>query len=67
MAAADKLAAHIDEAEHKAIDSLARYKFNQFGYWSGIWVHLNQIEGKRRSNPFSDFVKLARVKHNWSK
>ena len=54
------LAGHIDQAEMKAIDSLARYKFQGFGYWAGIWVHLNQIEGKKRPSPFTDLVKLAR-------
>ena len=55
-----KLAAEIDEAAEKAIDSLARYKFAMFGYWAGIWVHLNRIEGKRRPSPFADLVKSAR-------
>lgn len=31
------------EAERKAIDSLARYKFLMFGYWAGVWVHLNRF------------------------
>lgn len=54
------LASEIDEAEAKAIDSLARYKFAMFGYWAGIWVHLNRIEGKRRPNPFKALVLAAR-------
>ena len=54
------LAQEILEAETKAIDSLARYKFAMFGYWAGIWVHLNKIEGKRRPNPFRELVKTAR-------
>ena len=28
----DRLRAEMDEAEHKAWDSLARYKFQMFGY-----------------------------------
>jgi hypothetical protein len=35
----------LKEAETKAIDSLSRYKFDIFGYWAGIWVHLNRISG----------------------
>ena len=35
--------AEMREAERKAIDSLARYKFLMFGYWAGVWVHLNRI------------------------
>lgn len=54
------LADEIAEAEAKAIDSLARYKFQMFGYWAGIWVHLNRIEGKRRPNPFKSLVGEAR-------
>ena len=50
----------IDLAERKAIDSLARYKFAMFGYWAGIWVHLNRIEGKKRPNPFKQLVLTAR-------
>ena len=57
-----KLSAEINLAEKKALDSLARYKFAMFGYWAGIWVHLNRIEGKRRPSPFKDFVLLAREK-----
>jgi len=39
-----RLKTHIEEAEKKAIESLSRYKFVMFGYWTGVWVHLNQIE-----------------------
>lgn len=55
------LETEIQEAETKAIDSLARYKFAMFGYWAGIWVHLNRIEGKRRPNPFGELVRAARA------
>ena len=47
-------------AEAKAIDSLARYKFAMFGYWAGIWVHLNRITGENRPNPFKELVTVAR-------
>ena len=57
----DKLDIEIQEAADKAIDSLARYKFMQFGYWAAIWVHLNRIEGQRRSSPFKALVHAARV------
>ena len=53
------LAGHKEEALRKAIDNLARYKFNNFGYWAAIWVHLNQIDGKE-PNPFRPLVDLAR-------
>jgi len=48
------------EAEAKAIDSLARYKFAMFGYWAGIWVHLNKISGEGRPNPFKTLVQQAK-------
>ena len=54
------LDAEIQEAADKAIDSLARYKFAMFGYWAGIWVHLNRIDGGKRPSPFRDLVKAAR-------
>ena len=50
----------IQEAETKAIDSLSRYKFVMFGYWAGIWVHLNRIEGRKRPSPFRALVHAAR-------
>ena len=57
----DKLDIEIQEAADKAIDSLARYKFMQFGYWAAIWVHLNRLEGRRRASPFRALVHAARV------
>ena len=48
----DKLAHELDEAERKAIQALGRYKFQMFGYWAAIWVHLNRIAGGKRPNPF---------------
>lgn len=55
------LDADILEAELKAIDSLSRYKFAMFGYWAGIWVHLNRISGEKRANPFKPLVETARI------
>lgn len=54
------LAREIEEAERKALDSLSRYKFQMFGYWAAIWVHLNRLEGKGRPSPFTALVKVAR-------
>ena len=48
------------EAEAKAIDSLSRYKFQMFGYWAGVWVHLNRISEDPQPNPFTKLVKLAK-------
>ena len=56
----EDLAEELDEAEAKAWDSLSRYKFQMFGYWAAIWVHLNRIGCFRRSNPWSQLVRCAR-------
>lgn len=53
----------LDEAAEKALDSLSRYKFQMFGYWAGVWVHLNKIlatTGSKRPNPFGHLVNAAR-------
>ena len=50
------------EAEQKAWDSLSRYKFQMFGYWAAIWIHLNRIGGFKRKNPWRDLVISARNK-----
>ena len=47
-------------AERKAWDSLSRYKFQMFGYWAAIWVHLNRIGGFKLANPFRSLVETAR-------
>lgn len=54
-----KLRAELDEAEAKAWDSLGRYKFQMFGYWAAIWVHLNRLGGFKRPNPWKEIVKTA--------
>jgi len=48
------------EAYETAIDSLARYKFMMFGYWAAIWVHLNNLDSHKNSNPFKNLVEQAR-------
>ena len=57
----DAIEEELQEAERKAIDALARYKFLMFGYWVAIWVHLNRISGGQRPNPFATLVKVART------
>ncbi len=56
----DALLPHLHEAEFKAWDSLSRYKFQMFGYWAAIWVHLNRIGGFNLPNPWRDVVRSAR-------
>lgn len=50
----------IAEAERKAIDALARYKFWMFGYHAAQWVMLNRLDGGKRPNPFKHIVEAAR-------
>lgn len=57
-----KLEAKLQDAEHRAWDSLARYKFMMFGYWAGVWIHLNRLVDPPKPNPFLAAVKLARTK-----
>ncbi|MBT9148364.1 MAG: hypothetical protein DDT32_02136 [Syntrophomonadaceae bacterium] len=52
---------HKAAARASAIGALSGYKFMMFGYWAGIWVHLNQIDPEgRESNPFVSLVQEAR-------
>ena len=48
------------DTTRKAWDSLGRYKFVMFGYWAGVWVHLNRMLPTPDANPFRDLVKQAR-------
>jgi hypothetical protein len=57
----DKFVHELDEAERKAIDALGRYKFQMFGYWAAIWVHLNRLSGAKRPSPFKHLVIAARI------
>lgn len=50
-----------DVAERKAIESLARYKFQMFGYWAAIWVHMNRLCPTKKPSPFKHLVKSARA------
>lgn len=56
----DRLAMEMETAERNAWASLSRYKFLLFGYWAGVWVHLNKIAGDKQSNPWRSLVHIAR-------
>lgn len=56
----EKIEEDMAEAEAKAIVSLSRYKFVMFGYWAGVWVHLNRISGLNQPNPFKKLVQVAK-------
>ncbi len=48
-------------AERKAWDALAICKFQMFGYWASIWVHMNRLGGYGRPNPWVEVVGQARA------
>ena len=55
-----KLLLEMAAAEHKAWDSLGRYKFYMFGYWAAHWVGLNKLGEFKRPNPWTDLVQRAK-------
>jgi hypothetical protein len=55
-----KALVELDHAEREAWNALSRYKFQMFGYWAAIWVHLNRISHAKRRNPWSQLVKSAK-------
>jgi hypothetical protein len=57
----DKLEQEIETAERKAWEALGRYKFNMYGYWAAIWVHLVRVSGQPRPNPWRELVLGARA------
>jgi hypothetical protein len=60
----DRLLSELNEAESRAWDSLSRYKFQMFGYWAAVWVHLNRIGGFNRPNPWKGLVMAARERNS---
>lgn len=50
-----------DIARDKAIDALSRYKFQMFGYWAAIWVHMNRLCPEKQASPFAGLVKSAKL------
>lgn len=60
-AAADRIAQERSEAEQMAWTALSRYKFVLFGYWCGVWVHLNRIADEQLPNPWTRQVREARA------
>lgn len=59
---ATELQVYLDDAERKAWDALSRYKFQMFGYWASVWVHLNRVSQAGRPNPWRGLVQAARDK-----
>lgn len=55
-----KILKAMKDAETKAWQALAGYKFWMFGYHAGRWVNYNNLLDKKQENPFRSAVKLAR-------
>ncbi len=61
MTPEEKINKHRNDARVKALDALSRYKFQMFGYWAAIWVHMNQIAAVKQPSPFSSLVQQAKI------
>jgi hypothetical protein len=55
----EDVAAAYHDAEQKAWDSLARYKFLMFGYHAANCVILNRVGKLGKPNPFGNLVATA--------
>ena len=60
METSERLIEALYEAEAKAWEALAKYKFWMFGYWAAIWVHLNRLDERKRPNPWKKLVGIAK-------
>lgn len=61
MKSRDQVIEYLNEAERKAIDSMAANKWERFGYWASQAVHLRRILGLSGTpSPFRPFSALAR-------
>ncbi|KKN39256.1 hypothetical protein LCGC14_0745390 [marine sediment metagenome] len=50
------------DAERKAWEGLAGYKFWMFGYHAARWINYSRLLDERFPNPFRDTVGVARRK-----
>ena len=52
---------YLAEAENNAVVSMAANKWERFGYWAAMSVHLRRILGmSHTTSPFRDFAEMAR-------
>jgi len=50
-------------AEAEAWKNMARYKWSNFGYWAGVWVHYNRLlkgTPHHMGSPWKSLVHAAR-------
>lgn len=63
MKSPEEIRAYLQAAENKAITSMAANKWERFGYWAAMVVHLRKILGESHTpSPFREFAELARQK-----
>ena len=61
MKSETEISEYLAEAENNAVVSLAANKWERFGYWAAMSVHLRKMLGLSRTpSPFRDFAELAR-------
>lgn len=48
-------------AERKAWEALAKCRFQMFGYWASVWLHMNRLGNYRRPNPWIEVAVQARA------
>lgn len=57
----EQLEMYLSQAEQNAIKSLAKNKWERFGYWAAQSVHLRKILGvSHTASPFRVFSELAK-------
>jgi len=61
----DRIIQARENAEKEAWKNLGRYKWSNFGYWAGVWVHYNRLlvgTPDHQGSPWKELVHLAREK-----
>lgn len=56
----DGLAAAMADAERRAWESLAKYRFQKFGHYAELWASLAKVSGKSLRNPFAVVASVGR-------
>ena len=52
----------LNEAEARAFESLAKYKFQMFGYWASAHQHLARTVSRNHNTPFAELIDMAKTK-----
>ena len=60
----DRIIEAMKDAESKAWEALAGYKFIMFGYHASRWVNYRQLLNEPMPNPFHPLVDIAQKEAN---